>query len=48
VNARLEYVVSDSFSVFVHGYNLTSNNYQVFLNYPVRGLQVLGGVTWRF
>lgn len=48
LNARTEYVVSDSFSVFVQCNNITSNQYPVFLNYPVRGFQVLGGLTWSF
>jgi hypothetical protein len=48
LNARLEYLVSPKFSVFVKGNNLTSNEYPVFLNYPVRGLQVTGGLTWTF
>ncbi len=48
LNARLEYIVSPKFSVFVQGNNLTSNEYPMFLNYPVRGLQVLGGITWTF
>ncbi|MBT1700109.1 hypothetical protein KK083_24690 [Fulvivirgaceae bacterium PWU4] len=48
LNARTEYVVSDSFSVFIQCNNITSNQYPVFLNYPVRGFQVLGGLTWSF
>jgi hypothetical protein len=48
LNARLEYLVSSKFSVFIQGNNLTSNQYPMFLNYPVRGLQVLGGITWTF
>lgn len=48
LNARLEYLVSPKFSAFVQGNNLTSNEYPMFLNYPVRGLQVLGGITWTF
>lgn len=48
LNVRIEYVLSDSFSIFLQGNNLTSNNYPVFFHYPVRGLQVLGGLTWRF
>jgi hypothetical protein len=48
LNARVEYLVSDRFSIFLKGNNLTSNKYPVFLNYPVRGLQVLGGFTWSF
>jgi hypothetical protein len=48
LNARGEYVLSESFSVFLQFNNITSNQYPVFLNYPVRGLQVLGGLTWSF
>jgi hypothetical protein len=48
LNAKLQYLVSPKFSVFVQGNNLTSNEYPMFLNYPVRGLQVLGGITWTF
>jgi hypothetical protein len=48
LNVRTEYLFSDSFSFFVQLNNITSNKYPVFLNYPVRGFQVLGGVTWSF
>lgn len=48
LNVRTEYLISDRFSVFVELNNITSNNYPVFLNYPVRGFQVLGGLTWSF
>jgi hypothetical protein len=48
LNARTEYVLSDSFSVWIQANNITSSEYPLFLNYPVRGLQVLGGLTWSF
>lgn len=48
LNARVEYIFSDSFSFFVRFNNITSNEYPLFLNYPVRGFQVLGGLTWSF
>ncbi|MFZ6012265.1 MAG: hypothetical protein ACOYXT_18125 [Bacteroidota bacterium] len=48
LNARAEYLFSDSFSFFLQFNNVTSNKYPVFLNYPVRGFQVLGGITWSF
>lgn len=48
LNAKAEYLFSDSFSFFVQFNNITSNKYPLFLNYPVRGLQVLGGITWSF
>lgn len=48
LNVRTEYLFSDSFSVFVQLNNITSSKYPLFLNYPVRGFQVLGGLTWSF
>jgi hypothetical protein len=48
LNVRTEYLFSDSFSFFVQLNNITSNKYPVFFNYPVRGFQVLGGITWTF
>lgn len=48
IGARLNYLVSPRFSIFIKGSNLLANEYQVYLNYPVRGLQVLGGLTYVF
>lgn len=48
LNARGEYIVSEAISIFVQANNITSNKYPVFLNYPVRGFQLLGGLTWSF
>ena len=48
VNFRAEYLLSDSFSLFVELNNIIGNNYPVYLNYPVRGFQALGGFTWKF
>jgi hypothetical protein len=48
LNARLEYLVSKRVSVFGQFNNITSNEYQIFLNYPVRGFQFLGGLTYSF
>jgi hypothetical protein len=48
LNARVEYLLSPKFSIFAQFNNITSNEYPVFLNYPVRGFQFLGGVTWSF
>jgi hypothetical protein len=45
---KTEYLVSDKFSVFVELNNITSNKYALFLNYPVRGFQAMGGLTVRF
>lgn len=48
LNVKASYFISKQFSVFVKGSNLLSNDYQLYLNYPVRGLQVMGGITWVF
>jgi len=48
LNVKLNYFVSPQFSVFVQGSNLLGSGYQLYLNYPVRGLQVLGGLTYMF
>lgn len=47
-NVRAEYLISRSFSVFGQFNNIASNEYPLFLNYPVRGFQALGGLTWSF
>lgn len=48
LNARIEYLFSERFSLFGQFNNVTSNEYPLFLNYPVRGFQALGGLTWSF
>lgn len=48
LNLKGTYFLSKQFSIFVKGSNLLNNQYQLYLNYPVRGLQVMGGITWVF
>ncbi len=48
LNLRFEYMFSESFSFFAQLNNVTSSNYEVYLHYPVRGFQGLGGITWSF
>jgi hypothetical protein len=48
LNARAEYLFSNSFSFFVQLNNIVSNEYPMYYHYPVRGMQVLGGITWSF
>ncbi|MEX1240612.1 MAG: hypothetical protein WEB30_12885 [Cyclobacteriaceae bacterium] len=48
LNARTEYLFSESFSIFAQFNNITSNQYPLFFNYPARGFQALGGLTWSF
>ncbi len=48
LNLKLDYFVSKQFSVFLKFNNLLSNQYQIYLNYPVRGFQAMGGISWSF
>lgn len=48
LNVKASYLFSKQFSAFIKGNNLLGSDYQLFLNYPVRGLQVMGGVTFVF
>ncbi len=48
LNIKADYHLSKQASFFLKFENLLSNEYPVYLNYPVRGLQVLGGVSWSF
>jgi hypothetical protein len=48
LNARTEYLFSEKFSIFAQFNNILANEYPIFFNYPVRGFQGLGGVTWSF
>jgi hypothetical protein len=48
LNFKAEYLFSDSFSVFVQLNNIVGNKYPLYLNYPSRGFQGMGGITWTF
>lgn len=48
LNFRTEYLISQGFSLFLRFNNITNNKYSTLLFYPVRGFQVLGGLTWSF
>jgi len=48
LNCKVNYFVSKQFSVFLNFNNVLSSNYQLYLNYPVRGFQVMGGASWNF
>ncbi len=47
-NAHVGYRMNNQLSIFVKAANIANNNYQKWANYPVQGLQVLGGVTYKF
>jgi hypothetical protein len=48
LNLKTEYFLSPRASVFVKVNNMLANKYQLYLNYPVRGLQVSAGFSWSF
>ncbi len=48
LNLKGRYFFSKQISAFVQFNNILSSNYPLFLNYPVRGFQVLGGISWSF
>ena len=48
LNAHVGYKYSDRFTFFLKGNNLANQNYQRWLNYPVQGLQILGGASYKF
>lgn len=47
-NAHIGHRLSDQLSIFVRASNIANNNYQRWANFPVQGLQVLGGATFKF
>lgn len=47
-NLHFGYRISEQFTAFVKGNNLFGDNYTKWMNYPVQGIQVMGGVTYKF
>jgi hypothetical protein len=47
-NIHLGYRLTERLSIFAKGSNLLGDNYQKWYNYPVQGIQVLGGATYKF
>ena len=48
LNMKARYFLSKQFSAFVQMSNMLSNKYPIYLSYPARGFQVLGGVSLSF
>jgi len=48
LSATVEYNFSNKFGAFLKLNNLLNSDYQLYYRYPVRGLQVLAGITWKF
>lgn len=48
INLNFGFHVNNRLSVFLKGNNLLGNSYERWRNYPVQGLQFMGGVTYKF
>lgn len=48
LNAHVGFKYSERLTFFLKGNNLANQDYQRWLNYPVYGLQVLGGASYKF
>jgi len=48
INLNGVYSIDDKFDIFVNVNNILSDNYQVYTNFRVQGLQVFGGVKYKF
>ena len=48
LNANLGYRFNDRLSIFAKGHNLLGDNYEKWVDYPVLGLQVMAGATYKF
>lgn len=48
LNAHVGYKFNERLTFFLKGNNLANQEYQRWLNYPVQGLQVLGGASYKF
>lgn len=47
-NAHVGYKINDRLSVYVKANNIANQLYEKWLNYPVQGIQLLGGATYQF
>jgi len=47
-NVHIGYKINDQLSVFAKVNNIANQDYQRYLNFPVQGIQALGGVTYQF
>lgn len=48
INLKGKYAFTDNFFAHVNAYNLLGNQYERFVNYQSQGIQVLGGITYKF
>ncbi len=47
-NVHLGYRINDEWSVYAKANNLANQDYKRWLNYPVQGIQLLAGATYKF
>lgn len=47
-NLKAEYLFTDRFSVFIQLKNIFGQTYQLYNRYPVKGFQIIGGVSYSF
>ena len=47
-NAHIGYRLNDQLSIFAKASNIANNQYQRWANFGVQGLQILGGVSYKF
>ncbi len=48
LNVGVNYDINDKFSVWVKASNLLNSPYERFYNYPVQGLEVMAGISYKF
>lgn len=48
LNANVGYRFNDQLSIFAKGNNLLGDNYERWSNFPVQGIQVMAGATYKF
>lgn len=48
LNIGLNYSLTNEFSIFLNVNNLLNSDYQIYNGYPVHGIQIMGGLTYRF
>lgn len=48
LNAEMSYTFTERLSAFAKANNLLTTHYKRYYNYPVQGLQVLAGITYKF
>jgi len=48
INVGMNYKFNSRFGLFLNVYNLTDEGYEKWFNFPVQGIQILGGANYRF